>query len=103
MFEIVVPEGHDTMSKVTLDGTVYVLRFTYNGTQDYWSIGIYDESENPIIPMTKIVPLYKLFNYAYTDLPKGILFCDCPNEVIRENDFKNRVAHIVYIEEADIK
>ncbi len=102
MFEIIVPEGHDTMSRVTLDGTVYWLRFTYNGTEDYWSVGVYDEDENPIIAMEKIVPWFRLFNYPYTDLPGGTLFCDCPNDTVKGDDFKNRVAHMVYIEEAEI-
>lgn len=101
MFEIMVPEAHDSMSKVTLDGTSYVLRFTHNGTFDYWSIGIYDEQENEIVPMTKIVPYFSLFNYPYTDLPKGVLFCDTKQDVVHENDFKDRIAHIIYIEEGD--
>lgn len=101
MFEIMVPEGHDTMNKVTLDGTSYVLRFTYNGTYDYWSIGIYDEQENEIIPMTKIVPYYNLFDYPYDDLPKGMMFCDTKQDVVHENDFKDRIAHIIYVEEGD--
>lgn len=101
MFEIMVPEGHDTMCDVTLDGQNFVLRFTYNGTCDYWSIGIYDEMENEIIPMTKIVPFFDLFPYSYSDLPGGILFCDARTDVVHENDFKERIAHIVYIPEAE--
>lgn len=101
MFEILVPEAHDSMSKVTLDGTIYRLRFTYNGDYDYWSIGIYDENDNAIVPMTKIVPLANLFPYPYDDLPKGTLFCYSKQDDVHENDFKNRIAHIVYLEEGD--
>jgi hypothetical protein len=103
MFEIIVPKGHDTMNRVTLDGTVYVLRFTYNSTYDYWSIGIYDEQENEIIPMTKCVPYFDIFGmYPYDDLPKGVLFCDSKQGSVHESDFTNRIAHIVYMEEADL-
>lgn len=102
MFDIIVPEGHDTMSRVTLSGTVYFLRFTYNGTYDYWSIGIYDEMENEIIPMTKIVPHINLFDYTYTDLPEGILMCDSKQDEIHENDFKDKNAYITYIEPEDL-
>lgn len=102
MFDIIVPEGHDTMSRVTLSGTVYHMRFTYNGTYDYWSIGLYDEDQNPIIPMTKIVPHFNLFDYPYSDLPKGALMCDSKQDAVHENDFRDKLAYITYIEPEDL-
>ena len=42
MFEIFVPDEHDSMSSITLGETEYYLRFTYNSRFDFWSVGIYD-------------------------------------------------------------
>lgn len=102
MFEIFVPDEHDSMSGITLDGTAYLLRFTYNSTADYWSIGLYDENENGIIPMTRIVPYFDLFGiYTYDGLPEGTLFCDSREEYIRENAFRDGTAHMIYLEKGD--
>lgn len=99
MIMINVPDMHDSMSKVTLDGTVYWLRFTYNSTYDYWSIGIYDEDQNDYIPMTKIVPMYDLLRSykSYEGIPQGYLFCAAKVEQIKESSFKDGDAIIVYI------
>lgn len=99
MIKINVPDAHDSMSKVTLDGTVYWLRFTYNSTYDYWSVGIYDEDQNVLIPMTRVVPMYDLFRSykSYDGMPQGFLLCATSVENIGENAFKNDDAIIVYI------
>lgn len=104
MIKINVPDAHDSMSKVTLDGTVYWLRFTYNSTYDYWSVGLYDEDQNDLIPMTKIVTIYDLFRSykSYEGIPQGYLLCASKKEHISESVFKDGDAFMVYIGEDDL-
>lgn len=61
MLYIKVPDMNDSVSNLSIDGTEYILRFTYNEKYDYWSFGLYDEDENPIIAMTRIVPNFPIF------------------------------------------
>lgn len=103
MFEIFVPDEHDSMSSITLGETEFYLRFTYNSRFDLWSIGIYDSMKEPIIPMTKIVPYFDLFSvYSGTDLPSGSLFCDCKKDTVGESDFRDKTAHMVYAEAGEL-
>ena len=67
MLYIQVPDMNDSVSTLSIDGKEYNLRFTYNEKYDYWSFGLYDEGEEPIIAMTRIVPNFPIFHY-YTDI-----------------------------------
>ena len=73
MLYIEVPDENDSLSMLSIDGKEYGLRFTYNEKYDYWSFGLYDEDEDPIIAMTRIVPNFPIFHsYTDPDLPDGI-------------------------------
>lgn len=37
MLYIKVPDMNDSVSNLSIDGTEYILRFTYNEKYDYWS------------------------------------------------------------------
>ena len=92
MYFIEVPDMNDSMSEFSVDGEVYLLRFTYNSVGDYWSFGIYDIFENPIIAMTRIVPNYPIFEwYTYSDLPDGIFGCLSDNDKIGRASCRERV------------
>ena len=49
MLYITVPDMNDSVSSVTIAEKEYLIRFTYNGTGDFWSFGLSDTDENPII------------------------------------------------------
>ena len=63
MLYITVPDMNDSVSSVTIADKEYLIRFTYNGTGDFWSYGISDTDENPIISPTKIVPNFPLTHF----------------------------------------
>lgn len=54
--QIFLPQEHDSFSEVTINGERFLLRFSYNDTFDYWSLGIYELNRTPIIAGMKIVP-----------------------------------------------
>lgn len=99
LIKLTVPDHHDSMSKVTLDGTVYWLRYTYNPFGDYWSVGLYDEDQNMLIAPTKIVPAYDLFRSfkSYEGIPHGYLLCISKKERVGENAFNDEDAFMIYI------
>ena len=58
--ELLIPQEHDSFSEITINGELYLLRFTYNDTFDYWNFGIYELNREPIITGLKIVPNFPL-------------------------------------------
>lgn len=98
MLYIQVPDRNDSMSMLSIDGVVYLLRFTYNERYDYWSFGLYDEKENPILAMTRIVPNFPLLHF-YTDtaLPDGIFGCISDLDTVGREAFQEQTAEFIYI------
>lgn len=64
--EIYVPDMNDSFSRVILDGTEYLLRFTWNDTKQRWYFGIYTVLREPIIQGLKLVPQFPV-NMQYID------------------------------------
>ena len=107
MIEISVPNLNDSFSRVILDSTAYLIRFTWNETGQYWTFGIYTSLQEPIVQGIKIVPRFPL-NLQYIDkrLPNGVLGVYTKGnfhgkfpyqERILRNDFKNGNAVFAYI------
>ena len=104
MLYIDVPDMNDSVSNLSVDGTVYGLRFTYNEKFDYWSFGLYDEDGNPIIAMTRIVPNFPLFHfYAGRNLPDGVFGCLSRSETVGRTAFRDGTAEFVYIPNAELE
>ena len=94
MIYIKVPNENDSMSKITLDGKIYHLRFTWNDVSKFWSFGVYKDNLEPIVPMTRIVIRTPLLHYyTYSDLPKGdFMAVKLEGEEIGRDDFENQTA-----------
>ncbi len=104
MIYIAVPDKNDSVSRITLSGKEYLIRFTYNPTYDYWSYGLYDINKKPILPMAKIVPFSPLlYFYKYTDLPDGQLGCFSAVERVGRNAFKDGKAKFAYIANSELE
>jgi len=58
--QILIPREHDSFSELVINGELLLIRFTYNDTFDYWTFGIYELNETPIIAAVKIVPNFPL-------------------------------------------
>lgn len=104
MFYIDVPDMNDSISVITIDEKEYGLRFTYNEKNDYWSFGVYDEYEEPIVAMTKIVPNFPLLE-AYSDsrLPDGIFGCISDFKKVSRHSFVKKDAEFVFIPNAELE
>ncbi len=104
MLYIKVPDQNDSMSMLSINGIKYLLRFTYNEKYDYWSFGLYEEEEKPIIAMTRIVPNFPIF-HAYTDtkLPDGIFGCISELDTVGRNAFINETAEFIYIPRVELE
>ena len=90
MLYIEVPDKNDSISRITLSGKEYYIRFTYNRSYDYWS-------------MTKIVPFSPLtYFYTYTDLPDGDFGCFSVDKHVGRNAFKEKKAKFVYIPNSEL-
>ena len=101
---IEVPDLNDSMSRIVLNGTVYIIRFTYNDTGDYWKFGLYNSLQEPIIIGIKIVPRFPLnVFYGVSKLPDGVFGVKTNLDRIGRYDFKEGRAEFIFCptEEAD--
>lgn len=101
--KIEVPDMNDSISRVTLAGKEYFIRFTWNDASGFWCFGLYDTEQNPIIHSVKIIPYSPLNHfYSYKDMPNGIFGCITNLEKIWRNDFKNGLAEFIFIPNDDL-
>lgn len=62
--------------QITLTGELFVFWFKWNALNAFWSMEIYNSSEEPLILGIKLVPSYPLIgNYAVFGLPQGEIIC----------------------------
>lgn len=104
MIYINVPDMNDSISSFSIDGKEYGLRFTYNEKYDYWSFGLYDGEDRPIVAMTRIVPNFPILHY-YTDsdIPDGIFGCVSDIDTVGRYAFRNKTAEFVYIPNVELE
>lgn len=96
---ISVPDMNDSFSRIIILGVEYLIRFTYNDTYDFWSFGIYNPDETPIVQGIKIVPNYPLNLFATVgNMPQVYFSCSSNLEHIGRNAFKEELAKFYYIE-----
>jgi hypothetical protein len=104
MLYIAVPDMNDSISRLSIDGKEYGLRFTYNEKYDYWNFGLYDWNNNPIIAGVKIVPNFPLLHFfSTTDLPDGVFGCVSKMETVGRYAFKNKNAEFVYLPNEELE
>lgn len=94
---IEVPDMNDSVSRVVLAGTAYLIRFTYNDTCDYWTFSLYNAQSEPIVLGIKIVPRFPLnVFYGVTKLPDGVFGVMTKLNRIGRNDFVDGNAQFVF-------
>lgn len=94
---IEVPDMNDSISRVVLAGTAYLIRFTYNDTCDYWKFSLYNAQNEPIVLGIKIVPRFPLnVFYGVTKLPDGVFGVMTKLDRIGRKDFLNGNAQFVF-------
>lgn len=95
---IEVPDMNDSVSKVTLLGTQYQIRFTYNDTEGYWYFGLYDSLGNPIRIGEKIVPQFPLnLFWGAENTPLGVFGALSEQDSIGRKDFIEGRAKFIFI------
>jgi len=71
--------------KITLEDTIYILRFYYNNRTSRWMFDILDENENMLLGSRPILTNVDVFGYyAQADLPAG-LFVTIDTEELDQN------------------
>ena len=69
---IAVPDMNDSFSRVVLNGTAYLMRFTWNDTAQRWMWGLYTTDRTAIIEGVKVVPSFPInLPYGHLGLPAG--------------------------------
>lgn len=99
-------EPSNWREQIELDGVIFVLEFTWNALNEFWTMDIYNRDEIPLIYGIKIVPSYPLLA-AYTVLgkPSGEIVCQNivgGNDIIRRFDM-NQNFELVYYSEGELE
>jgi hypothetical protein len=96
--EISVPDMNDSFSKVVIDETEHLLRFTWSDTAQRWNFGVYTVFREPIVQGLKIVPKFPL-NLQYGDerMPSGIFGAYTKLDNVGRRDFAEGRAIFAYI------
>lgn len=94
---IEVPDMNDSMSRIVLNGTAYLIRFTWNDRGGFWKFGLYDTQSQPIVIGIKIVPRYPLnLFYGFTNLPDGVFGVQTKLTHIGRKDFAEGNAQFLF-------
>ena len=94
---IEVPDMNDSVSRVVLAGTAYHIRFTWIDSAGYWTFGLYDTQDNPIVIGVKIVPRFPInVFYSLTRMPTGIFGVMTKLDRIGRNDFTEGNAQFIF-------
>jgi hypothetical protein len=71
-------EAAQWQEQIEIQGVIYILNFTWNALNSFWTMDIYNRDEEPLILGIKIVPTYPLLQ-AFT------VFGKPPGEIVCQN------------------
>lgn len=95
---IEVPDMNDSISKISLLGTQYQLRFTWNEACQCWSFGLLDALGDPLAIGIKIIPNFPLNLFCGAQwFPKGFFAALTKAERIGRKDFVTESAKFVFV------
>ena len=100
ILEIAVPDMNDSFSRVVLDGTQYLIRFTWNEKAQRWSFGVFNMQKEPLAQGIRIVPRFPLnLQIVNEKFPRGLFGAYTNLPFVGRDDFKNGNATFAYISE----
>jgi len=98
IINIAVPDMNDSFSRVVLDNTQYLIRFTWNEVGQSWSFGLYTMQHEPIAVGVKMVSRFPLNLQIIDDrYPKGVFGVYSDFDRIGRNSFTEGKAAFSYI------
>lgn len=101
---ITPPDLNDSFSRVVLDGSEYLIRFTYNSTGDDWTFGLYDMERRSRVTGIKLVPRSPLnFFYQSHGLPNGTFAVLTELDRVGRRAFTDEKAQFIFIPTADLE
>lgn len=103
MIVLDVPDKNDSVSRFTLAGKDYNVRFTYNPSEDSWYFSVLSMTMETIIGMIKIVPMIDLlWQHVSKDLPDGVFGCWTRLDRVGKNDFVEGKALFGFISKDEV-
>ena len=97
ILDIIVPDMHDSFSRVVLDNVQYWIRFTFNDTAQRWHFGLYTMQREPLVDGIRLVPRFPLNLQIVDDrFPTGVFGVYSDFDYIGRNDFVEGRATFTY-------
>ena len=99
------PDRNDCITRITLGGTAYVFKFSYNNAGEFWTMGIYEDRGKPVVAGMKIVPSFPMnaFLKGRKDLPQGILAAFTSEDRIERTTFSDGDARLYFISSDELE
>lgn len=95
-------DDNDVVSSISLDGTLYKFRMTWNPDGYFWTLHLWDRNDNPLLTNVKVVPNFPLlFNKHCFDIPSGEFLVITKQTVIDRDAFADGRATLVYLTEEE--
>ena len=105
---IIIPIKDNVNHTITieLESVIYKLGFLYNSGSGFWSMAIWDETDNLLLSGIKIVANYPLiFSYKNNSLPPGDFYCEISNiqASINRTSFSSDEAKLLYLTQEEVE
>lgn len=95
-------DDNDVVSSISLDGTLYKFRMTWNPDGYFWTMHLWDRNDNPLLTNVKVVPNFPLlFNKHCFNIPSGEFLVITKQTVIDCDAFADGRATLVYLTEEE--
>ena len=95
-------DDNDVVSSISLDGTLYKFRMTWNPDGYFWTMHLWDRNDNPLLTNVKVVPNFPLlFNKHCFNIPSGEFLVITKQTVIDRDAFADGRATLVYLTEEE--
>lgn len=90
---------------ITLDNVSYIMRFLYNTEIGFWTLGLNDVDDNPLLTNIKLVVNYPLTRiYKYLPIPPGEFYCLSSKKGVKtigRDSFVNKEVSLIYLTEIE--
>lgn len=95
-------DDNDVVSSISLDGTLYKFRMTWNPDGYFWTFHLWDRHDNVLLANVKVVPNFPLlFNKHCFNIPSGEFLVITKQTVIDRDAFADGRATLVYLTEEE--
>lgn len=95
-------DDNDVVFDISIEGTLYKFRMTWNDEGYFWTFHLWDKDDNVLLANVKVVPNFPLlFNKHCFNIPSGEFLVITKQTVLDRDAFADERASLVYLTEEE--